>query len=170
VNRQDKEQQVQELRDVLEGATSVILTDYRGLDVSSMVDLRRSLREESVGYKVVKNTLAKLALEGTDKAFLAEHFRGPIAVAWSDDPVAPARQLSKFAKEHEELEIRVGYLSGNEIDLAGINALASLPSKDELRSKFLSVLNAPAQKFVTLTSQVQRNFLLVCKQKAELAG
>lgn len=170
MNRQDKEQQVQELRDVLEGATSVILTDYRGLDVSSMVDLRRSLREESVGYKVVKNTLAKLALEGTDKAFLAEHFRGPIAVAWSDDPVAPARQLSKFAKEHEELEIRVGYLSGNEIDLAGINALASLPSKDELRSKFLSVLNAPAQKFVTLTSQVQRNFLLVCKQKAELAG
>jgi large subunit ribosomal protein L10 len=170
VNRQDKEQQVQELRDVLEGATSVILTDYRGLDVASMVDLRRSLREESVGYKVVKNTLARLALEGTDKAFLAEHFRGPIAVAWSDDPVAPARQLNKFAKEHEELEIRVGYLSGNEIDLAGIQALASLPSKDELRSKFLSVLNAPAQKFVTLTSQVQRNFLLVCKQKAELAG
>jgi len=170
VNRQDKEQQVQELRDVLEGATSVILTDYRGLDVASMVDLRRSLREESVGYKVVKNTLAKLALEGTDKAFLAEHFSGPIAVAWSDDPVAPARQLNKFAKEHEELEIRVGYLSGNEIDLAGIQALASLPSKDELRSKFLSVLNAPAQKFVTLTSQVQRNFLLVCKQKAELGG
>ena len=170
MNRQQKEQQVQELKDVLEGATSVILTDYRGLDVASMVDLRRALREDSVGYRVVKNTLARLALEGTDKAFLAEHFNGPIAMAWSEDPVAPARQLSKFAKEHEELELRVGYLAGNEIDLAGIKALASLPSKDELRSKFLSVLNAPAQKFVTLTSQVQRNFLLVCKQKAELAG
>jgi large subunit ribosomal protein L10 len=170
VNRQQKAQQVQELRDALEGATSVILTDYRGLDVGSMVSLRRALREDSVGYKVVKNTLARLALEGTDKAFLIEHFNGPIAMAWSDDPVAPARQLSKFAEDHEALELRVGYLAGNEIDLAGIKALASLPSKDELRSKFLSVLNAPAQKFVTLTSQVQRNFLLVCKQKAELAG
>ena len=170
MNRQQKEQQVQELKDVLEGATSVILTDYRGLDVASMVDLRRALREDSVGYRVVKNTLARLALEGTAKAFLAELFHGPIAMAWREAPVAPARQLSKFAKEHEELELRVGYLAGNEIDLAGIKALASLPSKDELRSKFLSVLNAPAQKFVTLTSQVQRNFLLVCKQKAELAG
>jgi len=168
VDRQTKEQVVQELREVLAEVDSLVLTEYRGLDVSEMVDLRTQLRENGVGYKVIKNTLAKLALEGTDKEFLSEYFKGPVAVAWSpDDPVAPAKVLSGFAKEHEELQIKVGYLKGKELDLNAIKALATLPSRDELRSKFLSVLVGPAQKFVTVSSQVQRNFLSVMKQKAE---
>ena len=171
MNRQQKEARVQQLKELFEGATSLVLTDYRGLDVSSMVALRRSLREESVNYRVLKNSLALRALEGTDKSSLAAHLTGPLAVAWSNhDPVAPAKILHAFAKDHEALEIKVGYLDGEELDLATLKALAVLPSKDELRSKFLSVLNAPAQKLVTLTSQVQRNFLSVLKQKAEQVG
>jgi large subunit ribosomal protein L10 len=111
---------------------------------------------------------AKLAIEGTDKEFLSDHLNGPVALAWSsEDPVAPAKVLSDFIKDNEALEIKAGYLSGKELDLAGIKALADLPSKDELRAKFLSVLNGPAQKFVTITSQVPKNFLLVIKQKSE---
>lgn len=168
MNRQQKEQAVSELREDLEGVAVVVVTDYCGLDVSKIVELRRQLRAASVDYRVVKNTLAKLAIEGTDKEFLSDHLQGPVALAWStDDPVAPAKVLSEFIKENEELEIKAGYLSGKELDLSGIKALADLPSKDELRAKFLSVLNGPAQKFVTITSQVPKNFLLVIKQKSE---
>jgi large subunit ribosomal protein L10 len=81
--------------------------------------------------------------------------------------VGPAKILSKFAEEHEALEIKAGYLLGQQLDLAGIKAFADLPSMDELRAKFLSVLNGPAQKLVTITTQVPKNFLLVIKQKSE---
>jgi large subunit ribosomal protein L10 len=168
MNRQQKEQAVSELREDLEGVAVVVVTDYCGLDVAKIVELRRQLRAASVDYRVVKNTLAKLAIEGTDKEFLSDHLNGPVALAWSsEDPVAPAKVLSDFIKDNEALEIKAGYLSGKELDLAGIKALADLPSKDELRAKFLSVLNGPAQKFVTITSQVPKNFLLVIKQKSE---
>jgi large subunit ribosomal protein L10 len=171
VNRQQKEQAVSDLREELDGVAVVVVTDYCGLDVSKVVELRRELKAASVDYRVVKSTLAKLAIEGTDKEFLSAHLTGPVALAWSaDDPVAPARVLSKFAKDNEELEIKAGYLTGNELDLVGIKALAELPSMDELRSKFLSVLNGPAQQFVSLTTQVPRNFLLVIKQKSELGA
>jgi large subunit ribosomal protein L10 len=118
---------------------------------------------------VVKNILVKLVIEGTDMEFLSDYLQGPVALAWSsDDPVAPAKVLSKFIKENEQLEIKAGYLAGKELDLAGIKALAELPSMDELRAKFLSVLNGPAQQFVTVTTQVPKNFLLVIRQKSEL--
>jgi large subunit ribosomal protein L10 len=166
VNRQEKIQSVEELQQLLTDVTSLVVTDYRGLDVGKMFELRNKLRESGVQYRVVKNTLARRAVSDTDKAFLADHFVGPTAIAWSDeDPVAPAKVLADYAKEHEELEIKVGYLAGNGIDVQAIMELAKLPGKDELRSKFLSVLNAPATKMVTLLSQVPRNFLLVCKQR-----
>ena len=168
MNRQQKEAAVSELRGELEDVAVIVVTDYCGLDVAKVVELRRQLKAESVDYRVVKNTLAKLALEGTDKEFLSDHLQGPVALAWStDNPVGPAKVLSKFAEDNEQLEIKAGYLSGQQLDLAGIKALADLPSMDELRSKFLSVLSGPAQKFVTITSQVPKNFLLVIKQKSE---
>lgn len=168
MNRQQKEQAVADLRESLDDVAVILVTDYCGLDVASVVDLRRRLRAASVDYKVVKNTLAKLAIEGTDKEFLSEYLQGPVALAWSsEDPVAPAKVLAEFMKDHEALEIKAGYLTGKELDLAGVKALAELPSMDELRAKFLSVLNGPAQKFVTVTSQVPKNFLLVIKQKSE---
>ncbi len=168
MNRQQKEAAVSELRGELEDVAVIVVTDYCGLDVAKVVELRRQLKAESVDYRVVKNTLAKLALEGTDKEFLSDHLQGPVALAWStDNPVGPAKVLSKFAEDNEQLEIKAGYLSGKQLDLAGIKALAELPSMDELRAKFLSVLNGPAQKFVTITTQVPKNFLLVLKQKSE---
>jgi large subunit ribosomal protein L10 len=146
MNRQQKEQAISELREDLDGVAVVVVTDYCGLDVAKLVELRRQLRAESVDYRVVKNTLAKLAIEGTDMEFLSDHLQGPVALAWSsDDPVAPAKVLSKFIKENEQLEIKAGYLAGKELDLAGIKAFAELPSMDEFRAKFLSVLNGPVQ-------------------------
>ena len=170
MNRQDKAAVVEELRESLDNVSAVVLTEYRGLDVPSVVELRQKLRESGVHYRVVKNTLAKLAIEGTDKEYLSEHLQGPIAIAWSDDAVAPAKVLCGFAKDHEGLTIKAGYLSGNPVDVDGLNALALLPGKDELRSKLLSVFMGSGTKLVTVLTQVPRNFLSVLKQREEQLG
>lgn len=171
MNKQQKEAMVSELRDELESAQAIVLAHYERIPVPDIVKLRSDLREQGVTYKVFKNTLTKLAVQGTDKEFLGEWLTGPTALAWSsEDPVAAAKVLDKFAEDHDGLTIKAGYLTGKALDTDGVKALAKLPSKDELRAKFLSVLQGPAQKFVTLLGQGQRNFLLVLKARAEQLG
>lgn len=168
MDRSTKEQVVEDLRGEFGGVQAIIVSEYRKLTVAKVVELRKKLRESGVKYRVVKNTLAKLAIEGTDKEFLGKYLSGPMAIAWSaSDPVAAAKVLSDFAKDNEALSIKAGYLTGQELDPAGIKALAELPSKDELRAKFLSVLNAPASKLVTVLSQAQRDLLSVFAQYKE---
>ena len=168
MDRTTKEQVVEDLRSEFDGVQTILVAEYRRLTVAKVVQLRKKLRESGVKYRVVKNTLAKLAIEGTDKEFLGKYLIGPMAIAWSaSDPVAAAKVLSDFAKDNEALSIKAGYLTGQELDLAGIKALAELPSKDELRARFLSVLNAPASKFVTVLSQAQRDLLSVFAQYKE---
>jgi large subunit ribosomal protein L10 len=168
VNREDKEQAVAELRDALQPAQAIIVAEYRGVRVGDIVQLRRKLRQAGVHYRVAKNTLARLAIRDTDKQFLSNLLVGPTALAWSkDDPVAAAKILTDFAKDKPGLVLKGGYLTGKSLNPAGVKALSELPGKDELRGKFLSVLNAPAQKMVTVLSQVQRNFMSVLKQQGE---
>ena len=139
-----------------------ILTDYKGLDVAAINDLRRKLREENIEYQVVKNTLLLRAAEGTDAELMKDHFKGPSAVALSyEDPVAPAKVLTQFAKENEALEIKAGVMEGKYLDLTDLKALADLPSKEVLLGQLVGVMNNVPTSFVRVVAEVPRQMLNV---------
>lgn len=154
LTRAQKEEQVAELRDRFDRAKSVVLADYRGLDVASVNALRRQLVTEGGGefeYRVSKNTLLRRAVEGSDAEALVPHMSGPTAVAFSfGDPLRLVKVLVDYAKDHEVFEIRGGLLEGEAIDRAQIETLASLPSLDELRGTLAGLLQAPAQQLARL--------------------
>jgi large subunit ribosomal protein L10 len=160
LKRMQKEKIVEALHEKFSKAKTALLTDFRGLNMSAISELRSQLRDASVEYQVVKNTLAARASEGTDMSLLRDHFSGPCAVALSyEDPVAPAKVLTKFSEENKALEIKVGIVDGRVIDLDGIIRLSKLPSEEELLAKLLMTLNAPITGFVTVLGGVLRNFM-----------
>jgi large subunit ribosomal protein L10 len=160
LKRMQKEKIVEALHEKFSKAKTALLTDFRGLNMSAISELRSQLRDASVEYQVVKNTLAARASEGTDMSLLRDHFSGPCAVALSyEDPVAPAKVLTKFSEENKALEIKVGIVDGRVIDLDGIMRLSKLPSEEELLAKLLMTLNAPITGFVTVLGGVLRNFM-----------
>ena len=157
-----KQQITQDLQGRFEKSTIVILTDYKGLDVAAMNDLRRRLREANAEYQVVKNSLLVRASEGNDVTLIKEQFKGPSAVALSyDDPVAPAKVLADFIKENKNFEVKVGVLNGKVIDLDGIKALSALPSREVLLAQVLSAMNAVPTSLVTALSDVPRRMVNV---------
>jgi len=132
-------------------AKVAILTRFVGLNVGKMTQLRRELRKAAVEYRIVKNTLFRLAIQGTDKEVLGPKIEGPIAVAWSEtDPVAPARVLAKFAKEYTELQILVASSDGQLWGPAEIQQWVTLPSLEGLRGKILGLIQAPASRLMRL--------------------
>lgn len=136
-------------------AASVVLVDYRGLTVAEDTELRKQLREAGVIYKVCKNTMMKRAFEGTDFAALNEYLEGPSAIAISkDDATAPARIICKFAKTAEKLEVKAGVVEGQVYDVAGVQALASIPSREVLLSKLLGSLQSPVANFARVIKQI----------------
>lgn len=162
MNIEAKKQFVQQLQGRMEKSKVVILTDYKGLDVAAMTDLRSKLREANVEYEVIKNTMLRRAAEGTDVAVISDHFKGPSAIALSyDDPVAPAKVLIDFAKSNEKLEIKIGVLNGKVVDAAGIKALSSLPSREELLAQVLSAMIAVPTSLVRALSDVPRRMVNV---------
>jgi large subunit ribosomal protein L10 len=170
----EKKRIADDLQGRFEKSTIVILTDYKGLDVESMNDLRRKLREANTEYQVVKNSLLVRASEGNDVTLIKDAFKGPSAIALSyDDPVAPAKVLTDFVKENKAFEIKVGVLNGKVIDLDGIKALSSLPSREVLLAQVLSAMNAVPTSLVTALADVPRRFLNVVQaikdQKEEAA-
>jgi large subunit ribosomal protein L10 len=138
-----------------------------------MNDLRRKLRESDIEYQVVKNTLLVRAAEDTDVALIKDYFKGPSAVAISyEDPVAPAKVLTQFAKDNDKLEIKVGVLNGKVLDVNAIKALATLPSREVLLAQFLAVLNAVPTSFVRAMAEIPRslvNVLTAIKDQKEAA-
>lgn len=159
---ESKQQIVEEISDKLQRATSAVLTDYRGLNVSEATKLRKELREAGVEYRVLKNTLTKLAAEKVGYAELMKDLVGPTAIAFSyDDPVAPAKVLTKFAKEHKKLELKSGVVEGKIIGITEIAALAALPSREALLGQVLSGFQAPIAGFVNVMQGNLRNFACV---------
>ena len=157
-----KQQITEDLHDRFARSAIIVLTDYKGLDVTSINDLRRKLRESNIEYQVVKNTLLVRAAEDTEVALIKDHFKGPSAVAISyDDPVAPAKVLTQFAKDNNKLEIKVGVLNGKVLDLQAIKALATLPSKEVMLAQLLSTINAVPTSFVRVLAEVPRSLLNV---------
>ncbi len=140
----------------------MIMTEYHGLSVEQISDLRNQLRKSGCEYLVVKNTLSKIALKEIGMESANEYFEGPTAiVVEADDPVSPAKIVSEFAKKNEKLVIKAGILDGKVIALNEIKALASLPTKEVLIGKMLGSMNAPISNFVGVLSAVTRNFVCV---------
>ncbi len=149
-----KQEAVAELKEKFEKASTIILADYRGIDVMSVNGLRSQLHTEGDGeyeYRVVKNSVLKRAAEGSSAEALNEHFVGPTAVAISyGDPVGLAKVLVGYADENEAFEIKGGLLDGRAVDTGEIGTLATLPGLDELRGKIVGLLQAPAQKIAAV--------------------
>ena len=160
MKRPEKEKVVEALHDKFSRARTVLLTDYRGLNMTAMTELRSQLREASVEYRVVKNTLMSRAADGTDMTLLKEHFVGPCALALSyEDPVAPAKVLVKFSEGNAALEVKAGIVEGKVVDSSGIKRLSSLPSQEILLTQLLMLMNAPIANLVTVLSGVLTKFM-----------
>ncbi len=151
MDRSQKEQLVAELKQRFESVNLVVVTRQSGLTVAEVTDLRRRMREAGASYKVTKNRLTRRALEGTKFQALEPLFTGPTAIASSEDPVAAAKICAEFAKKNDKLVIIGGALGETVLDEKAIDALAKLPSLDELRGKLIGVLQAPATKMAGVT-------------------
>jgi len=137
---------VSELREVFEGTNMVVVTHYSGLTVAQMGDLRGRMREAGASFKVTKNRLTRLALDGTQFTGLSDLFTGPTAIAYSDDPVAAAKVAVGYAKDNDKLVILGGGLAEDVLDVDSVKALATLPSLDELRAKIVGMISTPATR------------------------
>ena len=146
MDRTQKEELVASLRKTFDDNDVVVVTHYTGLTVSEISDLRSKMREAGAGFKVTKNRLTRLALEGTKFEGLSDMFTGPTAIAYSNDPVAAPKVAVNFSKDNEKLVVLGGSFNKDVMDTNGIKALASLPSLDELRGKIVGLLQAPATK------------------------
>ena len=151
MKRSDKNDFVQNLKEELKNSSSVVVAHYAGLSVSETDNLRKEMRSNGAKFKVTKNRLTKIALTGTPYESIEDLFTGPTAIAYSSDPVAPARVSVEFEKKFENFKILGGSYEGEKIDNAKINFLATLPSLDQIRAKLLGLLNAPAQKIASIT-------------------
>ena len=149
---------VQEISEMINGAQSVVVVDYRGLTVAEDTQLRKQLREAGVSYKVYKNTLGNRAVEGTEFESLRDSLEGPNAFAVStEDATAPARVLAEFAKKAPILEIKAGVVEGTFYDAEGMKAIASVPSREVLLSKLLGSIQSPITNLARVLNQIAEN-------------
>lgn len=173
MDRTTKEQIVSELQKKLKEANFGVLTSFSGMNVEKMEALRNELRKSDAEWKVVKNTLLKIASDGTDFSILADHFKWPVAVVLSyKDPVAPAKVLVDFAKKNPELEIKIGVLDKKLLTKGDLTVLAELPSRDVLLGKLVSVMAAVPTSLVRVLNAVPGSFVQVlnayCDKKKSL--
>jgi large subunit ribosomal protein L10 len=162
VKLEEKQKIAEDLHERFSKSAIVVVTDYKGLDVSAMNDLRRKLREEDIEFQVAKNTLLLRAAKDTEVALIQDYFKGPSAVALSyKDPVAPAKILAQFAKDNKKLEIKGGVLKDKVLDVNAIKALAKLPSREVLLGQLLSVINEVPSSFVRTIAEIPRSLLNV---------
>ena len=146
---------VEEISELLNGAASAVIVDYRGLTVAQDTELRRQLREANVVYKVYKNTMINFAIEGTEFADLAQHLEGPTALAVSkDDATVAASVLAKFGKTADALEIKAGVVDGTYYDAEGMKQIASIPSREVLLSRLLGSMQSPVANFARVIKQI----------------
>jgi large subunit ribosomal protein L10 len=167
VNRTEKAELIETLQATLSSATSVVVAQQSGLTVAESSDLRAKMRESGAGFKVTKNRLTKLALQGTKYENLTDLFSGPTAIGTSSDPVSAAKTLVSFAKTNDKLTIIGGSLDGKVLDKAGVEALATLPSLDELRAKIIGMLTAPATKVARVTQAPASQLARVIQARAD---
>ena len=170
---EQKQATVSEVATTLQGAQSLIVAEYRGLNVERITQLRSKARKSGVWLRVLKNTLARRAVKGTPFEKLAEKMVGPLMYGISQDPVAGAKVLSEFAKENEQFVIKAGAMPNAVMSCADITALAQLPSREELLAKLLGTMQAPMTKLVRTLNEVPSKFvrtLAALKDQREKSG
>lgn len=166
---QEKVETIEDLKTRLRGVKTVLLTEYRGLSVAQLSDLRRQLRSVSAEYKIVKNRLARLALS-SDLSAVGTHLKGPTGMILSrEDAVAVAKTLHTFARTNTALVIKAGYVEGQMLPPDGLKALADLPSKEALRSAIVGALQGPLAQLVGLLTAPQRDLVYVLEQRGKMA-
>ncbi len=154
LNRQEKAAQIEEVSALVAKAKSIIVAEYRGLNVESVTRLRKEARSQGVQLHVLKNTLARRAVNDTPYAGLADKLVGPLVYGFSSDPVSAAKVLSAFAKGNDKLVVKAGAMPNVVMDEAGVKALATLPSREELLAKLMATMNAPIGQFVRTLNEV----------------
>jgi large subunit ribosomal protein L10 len=152
LDRAEKKELVGQLSEVFKTTSVVVVAHYSGLTVAQLQRLRKQMREAGAKVQVSKNRLAKIALEGTDVASIGAMLTGPTILAYSDDPVAAPKAASAFAKDFDKFVILGGAMGRTALDPAGVRALATMPSLDELRAKLIGLIQAPATKIAQLTT------------------
>lgn len=170
-SRETKQRDLAALTESLQNSKSAMVVSFTKLTVSKDQEFRNRIREAGAKYQVVKNTLARIAVKDTQYEQASEHFKGVTAIAWTnDDPVILSKAVSKFMKDNSDLyTFKTGVVDGNLVDLKQLQVIASLPSKEELISKLLYVLNAQAQRIVTVINAVPRDLAVVIKQIGDKA-
>ncbi|MFA5489891.1 MAG: 50S ribosomal protein L10 [Candidimonas sp.] len=159
LNRQEKAVVIEEVSAQVAKAQSVIIAEYRGLDVASVTVLRKTARESGVYLRVLKNTLVRRAVSGTPFEELSAQLTGPLMYAVSEDPVSAAKVLADFAKTNDKLVIKGGALPNNVLTQDGVKALATMPSREELLAKLLGTMQAPVTQFVRTLNEVPTKFV-----------
>ncbi|MFA4913790.1 MAG: 50S ribosomal protein L10 [Alcaligenaceae bacterium] len=159
LNRKEKAVVIEEVSAQVAKAQSIIIAEYRGLDVASVTVLRKTARESGVYLRVLKNSLARRAVAGTPFEGLSEQLTGPLIYGISTDPVAAAKAIADFGKTNEKLVIKGGALPNNLLTVDGVKALATMPSRDELLSKLLGTMQAPIAQFVRTLNEVPTKFV-----------
>ena len=167
MDRAQKAKAVDELHHMFEENELVVVTHYSGLTVAEISELRAKMRETGANFKVTKNTLALRAVEGTQFEGLKDLFSGPTGMAVSQDPVAAAKVVYNYAKDNKKLKILGGSLNGEILDKAAVEALAKLPSLDELRSKIVGILTTPATRIATVMQAPASQMARVVKAYAD---
>lgn len=153
VNREEKKELISELKDVFAGSELVVVTHYVGITVAEVSELRKKIREAGASFRVTKNRITRLALEGTDYASLADMMTGPTAIAASKDPVAAAKAVVEFAKKNDKLVILGAVMNGKLLSAADVKALADLPSLDEIRAQLIALIQTPATRIARISSE-----------------
>lgn len=165
MKRDEKGEVVKDLKNAFEESAGLILVDFRGINVPDITELRRRVRESGSDYRVVKNTLAIRAAEKTPVAELKDFFKGPTAIAYtSEDAVSLAKILKEFAKENAGMSFKAGMIDGKTISVEQVNDLAEMPSREELLSKLVFLLNAPLTRFATALQSPLRNLASLLSQ------
>ena len=168
VSRAKKTEQVEKLGRELESVSGLIVTTYSKMTVAQDCELRKTLRSSGAKYVVVKNTLAGRAAKGTDAEPVLQNLSGVTSIAYTrGDPVALAKALSRYAKDNPEMTFKAGVVEGRVISIAEIQALATMPAKEEVYSKLLFLMQAPGQNLVSAMQAVSRNLAVVVSQGVE---
>jgi len=170
-SRETKQNDLNALTASLATSKSAMIVSFKGVSVAKDQEFRNSIREAGARYEVVKNTLARIAVKGTDFEQASEHFKGVTAIAWTEnDPVVLTKAISKFMKDNADIyTFKTGVVDGSLVDLEKLTTIANLPSKEELISKLLFVLSAQAQRIVTVINAVPRDLAIVIKQIGDKA-
>ncbi len=156
LNRTQKQEVVTQVAALAGKAQTLVLAEYRGIDVEPMTRLRAQARSQGVHLQVLKNTLARRAVKGTSFEVLAEDMSGPLVYSFSEDAIAAAKVLNDFAKTNDKLVLRAGAYNGKRLDAEGVKQLASIPSREELLAKLLGVMQAPLTGFVAAVAALAR--------------